>query len=67
MTAPATDALLKNAKFMDLSEHRVQKLSRKGSIPNADQSPYELVSALQGYFRYLRERSLEVELISADS
>ena len=46
------------AKLLDLSDRRVQQLTREGVIPKAERGRYELVPAVQGYIRYLRDRSI---------
>ena len=66
MAAPATHPLGTISKLLDLSERRVQQLSREGIIPKAERGRYELVPAVQGYIRYLRDRSLEVGVVSID-
>lgn len=43
------------ARLLDLSERRVQQLSREGVIPKAERGSYDLVGAVRGYVRYLRE------------
>ena len=66
MADPATHPLGTISKLLDLSERRVQQLSREGVIPKAERGRYELVPAVQGYIRYLRDRSLEVGVVSID-
>ena len=46
------------AKLLLISERRVQQLSKEGVIPKTDHGRYELAPAVQGYIRYLQERSL---------
>ncbi|SES66017.1 hypothetical protein [Paracoccus homiensis] len=46
------------AKLFNLTERRVQQLSKEGVIPKTAQGRYELVPAVQGYVRYLQERAL---------
>ena len=41
-----------------LTDRRVQQLSREGVIPKTLRGRYELVPAVQGYIRYLQDRSL---------
>lgn len=43
------------ARLLDLSERRVQQLSREGVIPKAERGAYDLVGAVRGYVRYLRD------------
>ena len=66
MAAPATYPLGTISKLLDLSERRVQQLSREGIIPKSERGRYELVPAVQGYIRYLRDRSLDVGVVSID-
>jgi phage terminase Nu1 subunit (DNA packaging protein) len=46
------------AKLLDLTPRRVQHLANEGVIPRAEKGRYELVPAVRGYIRYLRERSI---------
>lgn len=43
------------ARLLDLSERRVQQLSREGVIPKAERGNYDLIGAVRGYVRYLRD------------
>ena len=43
------------AKLLDLSERRIQQLSQKGVIPKSAHGEYDLVGAVQGYIRHLKE------------
>ncbi|AVM76212.1 terminase small subunit, Nu1 [Magnetospirillum gryphiswaldense] len=45
------------AKLLDLTERRVQQLGRDGTIPKAERGRYDLVGAVQGYVRYLRDQA----------
>lgn len=54
------------ARLLDLTERRVQQLSREGVIPKAERGRYELVGAVRGYVRYLRELALKADLGTAD-
>jgi len=45
------------AKLLDLTERRVQQLARDGVIPKADNGRYDLVQAVRGYIKYLRDRA----------
>ena len=40
----------------------VQHLSREGVIPKAERGHYELVPAVQGYIKYLRDRTIGADL-----
>lgn len=46
------------AKLLLMSERRVQQLTVEGVIPKAERGRYELGPAVQGYVRYLQERSI---------
>jgi hypothetical protein len=58
MAGAATYPLGVIARLLLLSERRVQQLSAEGVIPRAERGRYELAPAVQGYLRYLRDRSL---------
>ncbi len=45
------------AKLLDLTERRVQQLGRDGVIPKAERGQYDLVGAVRGYLRYLRDQA----------
>jgi phage terminase Nu1 subunit (DNA packaging protein) len=62
----ATHPLKTIATLLDLSERRVQQLSREGVIPKSERGRYELVPAVQGYVHYLRDRNINPEVISLD-
>lgn len=49
------------AKLLDLSERRVQQLSRDGVIPKATRGQYDLVGSVRGYVRYLRDQALRAQ------
>jgi phage terminase Nu1 subunit (DNA packaging protein) len=46
------------SKLLDLTPRRVQHLANEGVIPRAEKGRYELVPAVRGYIRYLRDRSI---------
>ena len=46
------------AKLLLITDRRVQQLSKEGVIPKTEHGRYELAPAVQGYVRYLQERSL---------
>ena len=46
------------AKLLMLSERRVQQLTAEGVIPKAERGRYELAPAVQGYIKFLQERTL---------
>lgn len=62
MSAPATYPVGTIAKLFNLTERRVQQLAAEGVIPKAAHGRYELVPAVQGYVKYLQERSLGQQL-----
>ena len=45
------------AKLLDLTPRRVQQLAADGVIPKAERGKYDLVGAVRGYVRSLRERA----------
>ena len=49
------------AKLLDLSERRVQQLSREGVIPKAERGQYDLIGSVRGYVRYLRDQALKAQ------
>jgi len=53
------------AKLLDLTERRVQQLAREGVIPKAESGRYDLVQAVRGYVKYLRDRAVG-EVSTAD-
>ena len=46
------------SKLLDLSPRRVYQLANEGVIPRAEKGRYELVPAVRGYIRYLRDRAI---------
>lgn len=54
------------AKLLDLSERRVQQLSREGVIPKATRGQYDLVGSVRGYVRYLRDQALRAQAGAPD-
>lgn len=46
------------AKLLMIGERQVQHLTSIGVIPKADRGRYELAGAVQGYIKYLKDRSL---------
>jgi hypothetical protein len=49
------------ARLLDLSERRVQQLSREGVIPKAERGQYDLIGSVRGYVRYLRDHALKAQ------
>jgi phage terminase Nu1 subunit (DNA packaging protein) len=54
------------AKLLDLSERRVQQLSREGVIPKATRGQYDLVGSVRGYVRYLRDQAAKAHAGAPD-
>jgi phage terminase Nu1 subunit (DNA packaging protein) len=54
------------AKLLDLSERRVQQLSREGVIPKAMRGQYDLVGSVRGYVRYLRDQAAKAQAGAPD-
>lgn len=46
------------AKLLLITDRRVQQLSKEGVIPKTEHGRYQLAPAVQGYIRYLQDRSL---------
>ena len=58
MAAAPTYPVATIAKLLMISERRVQQLAQEGAIPKAERGRYELAPTVQGYIRYLQERSV---------
>jgi phage terminase Nu1 subunit (DNA packaging protein) len=54
------------AKLLDLSERRVQQLSREGVIPKAERGQYDLIGSVRGYVRYLRDQAHKAQAGAPD-
>jgi len=54
------------ARLLDLSERRVQQLSREGVIPKAERGQYDLIGSVRGYVRYLREQASKAQAGAPD-
>lgn len=54
------------AKLLMLSDRRVQQLTKEGVIPKAERGRYELAPSVQGYIRFLQERSLRSDTSPID-
>ena len=52
--------------LLDLSERRVQQLSRAGVIPKAARGRYELIGSVRGYIRHLRDINIKSETGTVD-
>lgn len=46
------------AKLLMMTERRVNQLSADGVIPKAERGRYELAPAVQGYIRFLQDRTI---------
>jgi len=55
------------SKLLDLSPRRVYQLANEGVIPRAEKGRYELVPAVRGYIRYLRDRAIGVGALPEDA
>ncbi len=64
--AAATQPLAVIAKLLDLSERRVQQLSREGVIPKATRGQYDLIGSVRGYVRYLRDQAMSAQAGAPD-
>ena len=62
----ATQSIGVIAKLLDLSERRVQQLSREGVIPKAERGQYDLIGSVRGYVRYLRDQALRAQAGAPD-
>lgn len=54
------------ARLFSLSERRIQQLAKQEVIPKAARGQYPLIGTIQGYVKYLQERSLGVEVGPGD-
>jgi len=54
------------ARLLDLSERRIQQLSREGVIPKAERGQYDLIGSVRGYVRYLRDQALKAQAGAPD-
>ncbi len=48
-------------KLLDLTPQRIRQLVNEGVIPRAERGRYELVPAVRGYIKYLRDRAIGKE------
>jgi len=62
----ATQPISVIARLLDLSERRVQQLSREGVIPKAERGQYDLIGSVRGYVRYLRDQALKAQAGAPD-
>jgi phage terminase Nu1 subunit (DNA packaging protein) len=49
------------ARLLDLSERRIQQLSRDGVIPKTERGQYDLVAAVRGFVAYLRDLAVKAQ------
>jgi phage terminase Nu1 subunit (DNA packaging protein) len=54
------------ARLLDLSERRIQQLSREGVIPKAERGHYDLIGSVRGYVRYLRDQAQRAQAGAPD-
>mgnify|MGYP001137317088 CR=1 FL=1 len=54
------------ARLLDLSERRVQQLSREGVIPKAERGQYDLIGSVRGYVCYLRDQAAKAQAGAPD-
>ena len=64
--AASTQPVAVIAKLLDLSERRVQQLSREGVIPKATRGQYDLIGSVRGYVRYLRDQAVSAQAGAPD-
>lgn len=50
------------AKLLELTERRVYQLAAQGIIPRTPKGRYELVPAVRGYIKYLRDRAINADV-----
>ncbi|EAQ47266.1 hypothetical protein MED193_18774 [Roseobacter sp. MED193] len=62
----ATQPISVIARLLDLSERRVQQLSREGVIPKAKRGQYDLIGSVRGYVRYLRDQATKAQAGAPD-
>lgn len=66
MSSAPTYPVATIAKLLLISERRVQQLSAEGVFPKAQRGRYELVPVVQGYIRFLQERSIRSDAVPID-
>ncbi|CUH65079.1 hypothetical protein TL5118_01134 [Thalassovita autumnalis] len=62
----ATQPISVISRLLDLSERRVQQLSREGVIPKAERGQYDLIGSVRGYVRYLRDQAVKAQAGAPD-
>ena len=63
----ATHPVAVISKLLDLTPRRVFQLANEGVIPRAERGRYELVPAVRGYIRYLRDRAIGADALPDDA
>ena len=54
------------AKLLNVTERRVQQLTKEGIIPKAERGKYDLVPCVQGYVKYLQDLAFGRDIVPAD-
>lgn len=54
------------AKILMIGVRRVQQLAKEGIIPKTEKGRYALIPAVQGYIRFLQERSMSANSVPED-
>ena len=67
MAAEATYPVEIVAELLDLTPRRVYQLTKEGIIPKASRGRYELVPAVRGYIKYLRDRAINADVKDGDT
>jgi phage terminase Nu1 subunit (DNA packaging protein) len=62
MAAEATYPIGTISKLLELSDRRVYQLAAQGVIPRTPEGRYELVPAVRGYIRFLRDRAINADV-----
>ena len=55
------------ARFLNLTERRVQQLAREGVLPKPEKGKYDLVRCVQTYVRYLQDRAYGSDVTAQDT
>ncbi len=67
MAADATYPVETIAELLNLTPRRVYQLTKEGIIPKASRGRYELVPAVRGYIKYLRDRAINADVKDGDT
>lgn len=54
------------AKLLDLTPRRLQQLAAEGVLPKSERGRWPLIGCVQGYVKYLRERSIAGDAAGSD-